>query len=418
MAYRKRNVLLNTPVWIDFDPAHQRNARNAIASLALPESMDQLGIGIFRDALSNLLFPGTTVTMTRAVYLELLPVFMYQTEKELLDIRDKNANADLPSLYRKKMYKRQKDFCSKNKNKTGIIGNSKDGEVQRQPWEIYWNFLMIWDLIPSFGEVMSLNSYVQSACEKIRNFSEKNDIDERWKDHWVESRKIPEKEADMIDLTQAGKNFVLEKIKGGDSLLSKLTENDTVDKVKFSDLVRTPPEGFADTNVWKEASFFYYFTRTAFAGYNLLLNATDDNERFLCETIADLKDQPNGKDLLEAVFKKVSNPKYNQRKGLLRNWFNACLAPSFDMKALKHIVDEEILCKSEIKANCLPFKDETDFSMGHIREKISQDENEKREWVGMRELDYRCYQSTRLLHHLLTDNYADDEENGADQNGN
>jgi hypothetical protein len=353
--------------------------------------------------------------MTRAVYLELLPLFMYQTEKELLNECNKKDNIDLPALYHKKMDKLQKKYCQDNSKKIGIIGNSKNGEVQRQPWDIYWNFLVIWDLIPAVyhnGEkVTSLESYVRLLCDKIRTLS--FELDKRWNGYWDVSRKTYNKNPG-INLTEAGRTFVLSKMQRQDSLLSKLLDSGKVTKVSFADL--QPPENFDEEPVWKQARFFYYFTRTAFAGYNLLLNATEENKNyFFDETIKDFKKYADEK-FLEEVLGLVSNTKYEPRKNLLRKWFYACCKEKFEMSELKYLVEEEFICKSESKANCRLFRGKKFSSLEDIRKIIPPDK--ERKWVGMRELDFRCYESTRLLHHLLSKKYLDDEKEGANQHDN
>jgi len=59
--------------WLDHSEAEQRRAREIIKFFSQPESRDELGIGGIRDALSNTLFPGTSMLLTRARYLLFIP---------------------------------------------------------------------------------------------------------------------------------------------------------------------------------------------------------------------------------------------------------------------------------------------------------------------------------------------------------
>ena len=52
--------------WLDYSQADQRRAREIVAMFSQAESRDELGLGQIRDALSDTLFPGTSVLLTRA----------------------------------------------------------------------------------------------------------------------------------------------------------------------------------------------------------------------------------------------------------------------------------------------------------------------------------------------------------------
>ena len=55
--------------WLDHSQADQRRAREIVALFSQRESRDEQGLGGVRDALSDTLFPGTSVLLTRARYL-------------------------------------------------------------------------------------------------------------------------------------------------------------------------------------------------------------------------------------------------------------------------------------------------------------------------------------------------------------
>ena len=59
--------------WLDYSEADQRRAREIVAMFSQHESRDELGLGRIRDALSDTLFPGTSVPLTRARYLLFVP---------------------------------------------------------------------------------------------------------------------------------------------------------------------------------------------------------------------------------------------------------------------------------------------------------------------------------------------------------
>ena len=59
--------------WLDYSEADQRRAQEIVRMFSQPESRDELGLGQIRDALSDTLFPGTSVLLTRARYLLFVP---------------------------------------------------------------------------------------------------------------------------------------------------------------------------------------------------------------------------------------------------------------------------------------------------------------------------------------------------------
>ena len=59
--------------WLDHSDTDQRRARELIATFSQRESRDELGLGGIRDALSDTLFPGISVLLTRAPYLLFVP---------------------------------------------------------------------------------------------------------------------------------------------------------------------------------------------------------------------------------------------------------------------------------------------------------------------------------------------------------
>jgi len=59
--------------WVVLDDAHKRAIQETAALSREQGTVDELGIGVVRDALSDLLFPGTSVLHTRAKYLLFVP---------------------------------------------------------------------------------------------------------------------------------------------------------------------------------------------------------------------------------------------------------------------------------------------------------------------------------------------------------
>ncbi|TKJ28319.1 DUF6361 family protein [Blastococcus sp. CCUG 61487] len=67
--------------WLDFSAEDQRRTREILRLFEETESRDELGIGQVRDAFSDLLFPGTSVLLTRARYFLIVPWCAQHAEK-------------------------------------------------------------------------------------------------------------------------------------------------------------------------------------------------------------------------------------------------------------------------------------------------------------------------------------------------
>ena len=54
--------------WIDFSKEDRQKALDVINLLSEQGAVDELGIGVIRDAFANYFFPGTSTIQTRAKY--------------------------------------------------------------------------------------------------------------------------------------------------------------------------------------------------------------------------------------------------------------------------------------------------------------------------------------------------------------
>jgi len=130
--------------WIDFSSEHRDRVKTILDLLASPGVVDELGIGIIRDAFADYLFPGISTLQTRAKYFIIVPRILKDYEQlpttqrrrwsleQYLNDQEKKCRIRLVQKYGKK-------------ETLGIIGVSFgiriDREVQRQPSSIYWNGL-------------------------------------------------------------------------------------------------------------------------------------------------------------------------------------------------------------------------------------------------------------------------------------
>ena len=121
--------------WIDFSKEDRQKAMDVINLLSEQGAVDELGIGIVRDAFANYFFPGTSTIQTRAKYFLIVPYIL----KEAVDGRyGKNINKIMKAidLEEKECGIR---FLKANQNAEGIIGKRvlPKGWVARKPSDIY-----------------------------------------------------------------------------------------------------------------------------------------------------------------------------------------------------------------------------------------------------------------------------------------
>jgi len=129
--------------WIDFSPEERSRTLTVLSSLSEPGSVDELGVGIVRDAMADVLFPGTSTLLTKARYFFLVPYLSRYLE------RGHDSSRQDPRALRNTFRDLERRCaaglrnCERARGNTdeGIIGRialSSGKWVTRGPGEIYW----------------------------------------------------------------------------------------------------------------------------------------------------------------------------------------------------------------------------------------------------------------------------------------
>ena len=118
--------------WLDYSEAEQRRAREIVAMFSQPESRDELGLGQIRDAISDTLFPGTSVLLTRARYLLFVPWFY----REGARLRRQGSQL---SSWVDTQERRLIGALRNGGDSSGLIGGVVGEQIQNLPSTIYWN---------------------------------------------------------------------------------------------------------------------------------------------------------------------------------------------------------------------------------------------------------------------------------------
>lgn len=137
--------------WIDFSEKDRKRAIDVL-HLLNEGAVDELGIGVVRDAFADYFFPGTSTIMTRAKYFLIVPYAI------------KEACAKYPSDIRavyQELEKIEKNCAQQMKDNGGqsVIGATILPKwVVRQPSIIYWNGIRTWGLM---RENLSMREAIQ-----------------------------------------------------------------------------------------------------------------------------------------------------------------------------------------------------------------------------------------------------------------
>lgn len=123
--------------WIDFSKEDRQKAFDVINLLSEPGAVDELGIGIVRDAFSNYFFPGTSTIQTRAKY---FLIISYLLKEAIEGAYGKDVNQILRDIDLKEK-KCALQLLANNPDAEGIIGKRvlPNGWVARKPSDIYWS---------------------------------------------------------------------------------------------------------------------------------------------------------------------------------------------------------------------------------------------------------------------------------------
>lgn len=117
--------------WIDFDQADRDRTRRIMDLFGEKQARDELGLGSVRDALSDLLFPGTSTIQTRLRYMLFVP-WLYRMAVRTGG-RAEQARALEMRLIRALMHGGETE---------GVIGSEARENLKRLPSDVYWGGLL------------------------------------------------------------------------------------------------------------------------------------------------------------------------------------------------------------------------------------------------------------------------------------
>lgn len=125
--------------WLDYDGGAREKALQLLSAFQKRESRDELGLGTIRDALSDMLFPGTSTVQTRLRYMLFVPWMFRELEERGESGASFLRRADEEERRLVKILKAGRDS-------EGVIGARSGEYVKRLPSDIYWAGLGVWGI--------------------------------------------------------------------------------------------------------------------------------------------------------------------------------------------------------------------------------------------------------------------------------
>ncbi|CCJ34302.1 DUF6361 family protein [Caloramator australicus] len=161
--------------WVDFSKEQRKRVLDVINLLTEPGAVDELGVGVIRDAFSDIFFPGTSTIQTRAKYFLITGYILKEIEK---------LNRMTPEKFIEKLHDEELSLIDvlKRSGETGVIGQESGKRLKRKPSDIYWNGIKTYGIFTD--KKMSIYDYAKVICrlnerkEKTKSLGKKKNEDD------------------------------------------------------------------------------------------------------------------------------------------------------------------------------------------------------------------------------------------------
>lgn len=151
--------------FIDFSKEERNKILATLKLLGTQTALDELGIGVVRDAYADILFPGISTIQTRAKYFVLIPYLFQKAGKQNLH-SGAEVHKWLISVEDKIV---QTLVDNSDSGETGIIGKNalkQKRAVKMRPSSIYWNGLRTFEIIRGAGVSLSAACNITATSSK------------------------------------------------------------------------------------------------------------------------------------------------------------------------------------------------------------------------------------------------------------
>ena len=198
--------------WLDYSEQQKRQMLDVIDQFREQDTRDEIGIGSLRDAIADLLFPGTSTIQTRARYYLFVPWMYLHLEKKGVQSTDIASEARKEEII-------LIDALAESDNSDGTIGIQARKSLQRLPSNIYWMGLGRWGIRLFRGSQpqyhRSLNAFYAARRGTPEQDDDKEPVDGRVLSNW--HPKIPEQPDGFprkasFNLTKGEAGYVQERV--------------------------------------------------------------------------------------------------------------------------------------------------------------------------------------------------------------
>ena len=207
--------------WLDLT-ASDRNKMERVLDLFKEQgTVDEMGLGPVRDALSQVLFPGITSIQTRLRYVLFVP-WIYKLMEQ------RRISADRIAEEARKMEVHLIAPLSMTKAQ-GVIGVHARGRLQRLPSAVYWGCLRRWGIFQHGRDQYWYHSQFDRLRKAAQFVDRADDPGVTWQGHTNWHPRLPEPpkgfpEEATFDLTETEATFIQGRIQDrcAGSLLAQL----------------------------------------------------------------------------------------------------------------------------------------------------------------------------------------------------
>ncbi|HEX8079589.1 MAG TPA: DUF6361 family protein [Jatrophihabitans sp.] len=126
--------------WLAYDASEKQRALEVVESLKQPGTVDELGIGVIRDTLARVMFPGASVLHTRARYFTFIPALISIAAREE---SVEKASSKLHDLEVSLIFALLKG----DPTAEGLIGREAKRNLKRMPSAAHWAALRRYGLV-------------------------------------------------------------------------------------------------------------------------------------------------------------------------------------------------------------------------------------------------------------------------------
>ena len=160
--------------FIDYSREERNTILSTLKTLGDHTALDELGVGVVRDAYSDILFPGISTLQTRAKYFVLIP-YLFHDAAVLATNGSLHSGQDMLLQIQQWEDTIAKSLTDRFPNEKGIIGSNASRQkrsVKIKPTQIYWNGMR------TLGILRNNDLSILSVCKVLyRDAKQKADIE-------------------------------------------------------------------------------------------------------------------------------------------------------------------------------------------------------------------------------------------------